>query len=268
MWFNFSDVSTGSNPCQLILFVFCTSFVVLRISKASGSQMREVAKLNKLQHKTSFGLTCSPTSYVVFNYDILGYICTGFVAMFKSEKIGGRRHWITEWLPKASLPWAGGRHTYSYSHFIPIPTIPPLYPNPYNTHFTPILSQSLQYPILSQSLQYPHFIPIPTILPCYPNPYNTPMLSQSLQHPHFIPIPTILCRYALMQLRKYPGMHICSYAVMQAQRVPTAASSQRSLYQHCRLPYSIILDVNDYLFIMTFNTRLTCKEMWTIRLDT
>ena len=228
MWFNFSDVSTGSNPCQLITFVFCTSFVVLRISKASGSQMREVAKLNKLQHKTSFGLTCSPTSYVVFNYDILGYICTGFVAMFKSEKIGGRRHWITEWLPKASLPWAGGRHTYSYSHFIPIPTI----------------------------------------LPCYPNPYNTPMLSQSLQHPHFIPIPTILCRYALMQLRKYPGMHICSYAVMQAQRVPTAASSQRSLYQHCRLPCGIILDVNDYLFIMTFNTRLTCKEMWTIRLDT
>ena len=207
MWFNFSDVSTGSNPCQLILFVFCTGFVVLRISKASGSQMREVAKLNKLQHKTSFGLTCSPTSYVVFNYDILGYICTGFVAMFKSEKIGGRRHWITEWLPKASLPWAGGRHTYSYSHFIPIPTIPPLYPNPYNTHFTPILSQSLQYPILSQSLQYPHFIPIPTILPCYPNPYNTPMLSQSLQY------------YAGMHLCSYASIQVCTYAVMQLCRL-------------------------------------------------
>ena len=256
MWFNFSDVSTGSNPCQLILFVFCTSFVVLRISKASGSQMREVAKLNKLQHKTSFGLTCSPTSYVVFNYDILGYICTGFVAMFKSEKIGGRRHWITEWLPKASLPWAGGRHTYSYSHFIPIPTIPilpPFYPNPYNIPFYP---NPYNIPILSQSLQYSHVIPIHTIPPCYPNPYNIPILSQSLQY------------YAGMHLCSYASIQVCTYAVMQAQRVPTAASSQRSLYQHSRLPYSTILDVNDYLFIMTFNTRLTCKEMWTIRLDT
>ena len=222
MWFNFSDVSTGSNPCQLILFVFCTSFVVLRISKASGSQMREVAKLNKLQHKTSFGLTCSPTSYVVFNYDILGYICTGFVAMFKSEKIGGRRHWITEWLPKASLPWAGGRHTYSYSHFIPIPTIPPL------------LSQSLQYPFYPHFIPIPtisHFIPIPTISPFYPNPYNTPMLSQSIQYPHVIPIPTTspfypnpynimqVCTYAVTQVSRYAHMQLCSYAVMQLCRL-------------------------------------------------
>ena len=141
---------------------------------------------------------------------------------------------------------------YNTPPFIPIPTIPilpPFYPNPYNIPFYP---NPYNIPILSQSLQYSHVIPIHTIPPCYSNPYNTPMLSQSLQHPHFIPIPTILCRYALMQLRKYPGMHICSYAVMQAQRVPTAASSQRSLYQHCRLPYSIILDVNGYLFIMTF----------------